>query len=306
MISLCQEYYQVLLAQAFCIGIGCGLLFIPSVAILSTYFTTRIATAMGLAASGSSLGGVLYPIIFHRLLPRIGFAWTTRVIGFVILGTLLLPNVLLRVRVLPVRSRSLLDLRAFTMPAYFLVCVGFFLGFMGIFTPFFYAQVNALRNHIMAPELASYLIAIMNASSVLGRIVPNILADRFGPLNVIVPFTLTSSLLCFCFIAAKASASAIMLMVLYGFFSGTFVSLPPTIIVRLSLDDRGKIGTRLGQCFAVAAVGVLIGSPIGGAILDAHGFTALWIYAGVVLAASSVVLCGARICHKGWGLATQA
>jgi MFS family permease len=56
MLSLCKEYWQVLLAQAFCIGIGCGALFIPSVAILSTYFTTRIATAVGIAASGSSLG----------------------------------------------------------------------------------------------------------------------------------------------------------------------------------------------------------------------------------------------------------
>ena len=56
MLSLCHEYWQVLLAQAFCMGIGCGALFIPAVAILSTYFTTRIGTAVGIAASGSSLG----------------------------------------------------------------------------------------------------------------------------------------------------------------------------------------------------------------------------------------------------------
>jgi len=56
MLSLCKVYYQVLLAQAFCIGIGMGMLFVPSVAILSTYFTTKLAFAMGIAASGSSLG----------------------------------------------------------------------------------------------------------------------------------------------------------------------------------------------------------------------------------------------------------
>lgn len=60
MLSLCGEYYQVILAQAICIGLGCGCLFIPSVAILSTYFSTKIATAMGLAAAGSSLGGIIY------------------------------------------------------------------------------------------------------------------------------------------------------------------------------------------------------------------------------------------------------
>lgn len=56
MTSLCHAYWQVILAQAVTIGIGCGCLFIPSVALVSTYFTTKIALAIGLAASGSSLG----------------------------------------------------------------------------------------------------------------------------------------------------------------------------------------------------------------------------------------------------------
>lgn len=54
--QLCKTYWQVILAQGICVGLGAGCLFVPSVAILSTYFSTRIATAMGLAAAGSSLG----------------------------------------------------------------------------------------------------------------------------------------------------------------------------------------------------------------------------------------------------------
>ena len=56
MLSLCTEYYQIFLAQAVCIGLGAGCLFIPSVAILSQYWSTKLATATGLAAAGSSLG----------------------------------------------------------------------------------------------------------------------------------------------------------------------------------------------------------------------------------------------------------
>ncbi|OQD85338.1 hypothetical protein PENANT_c010G03688 [Penicillium antarcticum] len=55
MTSLCHEYYQALLAQGFCIGIGVGLIFIPSVAILSTYFGSKLALANGIAAAGSGL-----------------------------------------------------------------------------------------------------------------------------------------------------------------------------------------------------------------------------------------------------------
>ncbi|KAF2115827.1 major facilitator superfamily domain-containing protein [Lophiotrema nucula] len=306
MLSLCHEYWQVLLAQAFCIGIGCGALFIPSVAILSTYFTTKIATAVGIAAAGSSLGGVIYPIMFHKLLPQVGFGWTTRIIGFMILGTMLIPNAVMRVRVLPPKKRALLDLRAFCNPAYSLDCFGFFIGFMGLYMPFFYAQVYALTDHLTNPNLAFYLLAIMNSTSVFGRIIPNFLADKLGPFNVVIPCTLMSGVLCLCFVAVKSSAGIIVLMGFYGFFSGSFVSLPPTIIVHLSLDARDKIGTRLGQSFGVIALGLLIGTPIGGTILDNSGFNSVWIFGGVLLLASSVIIWGARVCYKGWGLTTKA
>lgn len=306
MLSLCHVYWQVLLAQAFCIGIGCGFLFIPSVAILSTYFTTKIATAVGIAASGSSLGGVVYPIVFHKLLPQIGFGWTTRVIGFMILGTMLIPNACMRVRVLPAHSRSLLDLRAFCIPSYALNCFGFFIGFIGLYMPFFYAQVYAIDEHITNENLAFYLLAIMNSTSVFGRIIPNWMADKLGPFNVVVPCTLISGVLAFCFIAVKSTAGIIVLMAFYGFFSGTFVSLPPTIIVHLSLNARDKIGTRLGQSFACIAVGLLIGTPIGGAILDNSGYTSVWVFGGVMLVAGGAIIWAARVCHKGWGLVVKA
>ena len=73
MLSLCQEYWQALLAQAFCIGIGGGLLFTPTVSLVPTYFSTRIGLAVGIASSGSSLGGVIYPIVLYKLLGPLGF-----------------------------------------------------------------------------------------------------------------------------------------------------------------------------------------------------------------------------------------
>lgn len=56
MLSLCTSYWQIILAQAFCIGIGTGCLFVPAVGIISTYFHSKLALATGIAASGSSLG----------------------------------------------------------------------------------------------------------------------------------------------------------------------------------------------------------------------------------------------------------
>jgi MFS family permease len=306
-LSACTEYWQILLSQAICIGTGCGFLFVPATGILSTYFNKKIGLAMGLAASGSSIGGVIYPIVFHKLLPRVGFGWSTRALGFIILGTMLVPNLVMRVRVLPPSTRSLFDLPAFKIPAYAFMCFGGFIGFMGLYMPFFYAQVFALEKHITNPDLAFYLLAILNSTSTFGRIIPNIISDKIGPFNAIVPCTIISSILCFCYIEAKSAASIIVLQAFYGFFSGAFVSLPPTIIVSLSLNARDKIGTRMGQSFAGVAVGLLVGTPIGGAIVDSKsGFTGTWVFGGVLLMAGGLSMWAGRVCHKGWGVMVKA
>ncbi|PQE24036.1 MFS monocarboxylate transporter protein [Rutstroemia sp. NJR-2017a BVV2] len=58
MTSLCTSYWQVVLSQGIVVGLGCGCLFVPSVAILPSYFSTRKSLAMGIGASGSSLGAL--------------------------------------------------------------------------------------------------------------------------------------------------------------------------------------------------------------------------------------------------------
>ena len=56
MTSLAKTYWQILLAQGIAIGIGDGCLFLPSVAIVPQYFSTRKSIATGVASLGSSIG----------------------------------------------------------------------------------------------------------------------------------------------------------------------------------------------------------------------------------------------------------
>lgn len=52
MTSLCDQYWQLLLAQGIVCGLGGGCLFITAVSILPAYFAKKRALTMGLAASG--------------------------------------------------------------------------------------------------------------------------------------------------------------------------------------------------------------------------------------------------------------
>ena len=58
-----------------------------------TFFRKKRAIAGGLAIAGSSLGGVIFPLMVVRLIPKIGFPWTMRVCAFMILGLLLITNI---------------------------------------------------------------------------------------------------------------------------------------------------------------------------------------------------------------------
>ena len=58
---------------------------------------------MGLVVSGSSLGGVIFPIMLVHLIPNVGFPWAMRICAFLILALLIVANVTVRSRVPPTK-----------------------------------------------------------------------------------------------------------------------------------------------------------------------------------------------------------
>jgi MFS family permease len=303
MLSLVGTFWEALLAQAFVIGIGAGCLFVPSVTVISGYFSNKLPAAIGIAASGSSLGGIIYPIMFHKLLPQIGFPWTVRIMGFMALALLLIPCTLLRMRSKPAARHRIIDFSAFLELPYNLFILGGVLGFMGLLVPFFYISFFGIATGTVNENLGFYLLPMLNATSIFGHIAPNILANKVGPLNVFVPAVAVSGILALCLIPSTTEGSLLAVDLMWGFFSGTFVSLPPSVIVSLTPPQkRGTLGTRVGMGFCVIGLGMLAGPLIAGAILgsgkDLH-FTSTWIFAGCMLFASTVLFVAARIAKAG-------
>jgi MFS family permease len=299
MTSLCSKYWQIMLAQAICIGLGNGCMFIPSVAILPQYFTTRKALVNGIAASGSSLGGVIYPIVFRQLYPRIGFPWATRVLAFISLVTSLFAVAVMKVRVMPKQKRALLELSAFKEFPYAMFCVAMFFGFIGFYGPVYYLQPYAINTGITNENLGFYLLPVLNAASIAGRILPNFLTDKVGPLNMLIPTSMASGLLALCWIGVHNLPGILIFAILYGFFSGGFVSLPPVALVSLTPDMR-TLGTRMGQAFFVASLGLLIGSPVAGEILTKTGsYLGLQLFSGLTVFLTGILLIWTRYAKVG-------
>lgn len=92
------------LAQSIGHGLGAGLMYVPSLAVLSHYFVRRRAMAMSIVATGAALGAVVHPIMLNNLFERIGFANTVRASAGLITGLLLLACLLMHPRLPPPES----------------------------------------------------------------------------------------------------------------------------------------------------------------------------------------------------------
>lgn len=105
------------------------------------------------------------------------------------LATLSVSLTVMRVRVQPDQKRRLLQLSAFKEAPFALLSIAEFFGFMGFYVPFFYIQSYAINGSKtnLDTSLAFYLLIILNAASLFGRIIPNFFADKTGPLNMLFP-----------------------------------------------------------------------------------------------------------------------
>ncbi|KAK4554993.1 hypothetical protein LTR86_007759 [Recurvomyces mirabilis] len=285
MLSLVDSLWQAILAQGFCVGIGAGMLFVPAVAIMPSYFSTKLGMAIGIAASGSSMGGIIYPIMFYKLIAEVGFGWSVRILGFTILATLMVPIFCMKMRFKPGKVRAMFDPTAFTDGPFIFCVVSILIGFIGLYVGIFYYSFFGQSTRITNDSMSFYLVPILNAGSVLGRTLPNILADKIGPINVIAPGGIMVGIVLLCNIAVHNLAGIIVSVLFFGFFSGIFIALPPVLFVQLT-KDKSKIGTRIGMGFALIGFGVLAGGPGGGGILQRKGpddldWSGVWTYGGV-------------------------
>lgn len=283
-----------MLAQGVLGGIASGMLFAPVMTCVSHYFHTRRAAALGVTVSGSSIGGVIFPIALSEMLRNksLGFEWSVRIVGFIILFMVLIAMATIKERLPPRRGKILLP-AAFTRASYTLITFGLFFMMWGMFTPFFYlpqyAQAQGMSSH-----LSSHILSILNAASVPGRILPGLAADKLGRFNILIINSACAGILLLCWIDTSSNSSIIVFSVLYGFFSGGIVSLMSPCIAQVT-PSPDQIGTHLGMSMAIIGLAGLTGTPICGALLERYGeYTQAAVFSGVVMLVGSFLVTVAR------------
>ncbi|PSR93680.1 putative monocarboxylate transporter [Coniella lustricola] len=305
MASLATEYYQILLAQGVCSAVGCACLFQPSVTCAAGWFNKKRGIAFGVMFTGSSVGGIIFPILVSRLITEIGFPWAMRTCGFLVLFLLIIAN--LTVKALhqpkphPVTAAQLA--KPLKEVDFLLIMLGFFLFAYGFFVPINYLPSQALSAG-MSASLSQYLLSILNAGSLFGRLLAGIYSDKFGKYNIYIVVCFLSGIWVLgLWVPAKTDGALIAFAVLFGFFSGAYVSLITPLVMAIS--PFNELGFRVGIVMLTCAVAGLTANPINGAILDgAGGWMGVKIWSGVFCVVGTVSTLVVRGRRAGWKLTT--
>ncbi|KAK7208544.1 major facilitator superfamily domain-containing protein [Myxozyma melibiosi] len=301
--SISTQYYQIMLSQGVLTAIGGAMIFHACAPAISSWFDKYRATALGIGNAGSALGGVFIPVIFRQVVDYAGFGWAVRAIGFVLLFVSSISCLLTTSRVPPPGPQKIDLYKTYIVPFKYLpftfTAVGVFIVYWGVFIPQNYIPSHAVA-HGVSPGLANYLISILNAVSIFGRILPGMFADKFGRFNSYFLCCFMAGLLTLAiWIPAQSVGVIILYAASYGFFSGAATSVWHSVIADISPSE--EIGARLGTVNSFMSFATLSGGPIAGAIITSNGgeYYGAATFAGVVMIVGSFFILAGKVAHTG-------
>ena len=295
MLSLSDKYWQILLTQGIVMGLANGLLYLPGLALVGRSFQKHRAIAMGTVSCGAPVGGIMYTLVFERLIQDIGFNWTVRVLAFIMLATyaIAFPLLLWGARnvgdVGSGQARKLFDKSAFSDGPFWAYTWSNFFLFMGYMIPFFFIPTFGQLELGMTRSWALYTVVFAQASSIVGRLIAAYTASHVGVMIPWIVCGLMSGIFNLAWTGVHSKGSFIAFSVLYGMFSGALIPLPPSIFPVVCPDPK-VLGARMGMAQGLGSVASLIGSPIAGALSqvgvsgpDERNYLGLQLWAGLVM-----------------------
>ncbi|KAJ8087126.1 hypothetical protein PM082_005954 [Marasmius tenuissimus] len=293
MASISTKYYQFILSQGVGVGISAGMLFTPGVSVLAHHFKRYRNIVFGIFAGGASVSGAVLPIVVQKLLRAVGLPWTMRILAFFVLACVTTGFFCCSTRLPPRKGARVLDVRVFKSPSYTLLVLGASVVALGLYVPLTYGVTYAVQ-HGMSQQLAFYSLSILNACSLIGRTLPNIIAQRVGALNVLIVSCTIASIMLFVFTTTKTNATILVFDAFFGVFSGTYVSGLPAACSSLTLDPR-ETGLRLGMMFFTTSFFWLASSPIQGVLIRMRNeFLPATMYGGGCVALGVCLMLGSR------------
>ncbi|KAK3385147.1 major facilitator superfamily domain-containing protein [Podospora didyma] len=311
LLSWCKTYYQIILTYSVVGGLGGALLNGPAYGSIAHFFNTRRGLATGIATTSGGVGGIVFPILLQYLLPKLGFAWSCRILAFIMVGLAVPANIFIKTRLPPARGPDGTikvgsiwpDLTVFKDIRFAFASLGIFFMEWGLFVPLTFI-ISYAAAHGQDATQSYVLLSYMNVGSVVGRVLPGFLADRFGRFNVIIVTIglCVVTVLAMWLPAGDSQSLLTAYAVLFGFASGSNLGLVPVCLGQLC--DSRQYGRFFTAAMMIASFGTLSSVPIAGALLDVGsgetGWMSVILFSGASYSIALICYTTARVLAVGW------
>ncbi|KAG9252044.1 major facilitator superfamily domain-containing protein [Emericellopsis atlantica] len=294
--------------QGFLYGLANTLLYYPILSVVSTWFDRRRGLALGIVASGSSLGGIFWPLVVDALNEAFGLKRTLQAVGLIPLVPLFIASFMVKERFPDTKITLRRAFRRLTQrftnaekksqgnttttllatastttgtttpgalnslkdPSFIALSIALFFIYGGMLIPFNLIPVFAEEHH--HADVAHVLLAICYSGSVVGRIGTGALADYFGTFNMLCLMALLTATLTACWVTMTSLPAMIAFAVLYGLFSGGLIPLGSACVAKITPPEQiGQIGLRLGFTMMVCSISAFGGGPLSNFLLEGTG-----------------------------------
>jgi MFS family permease len=279
------------------IGIGVGLVYVPSVGAVQPWFTANRAFASGLAVAGIGAGNFVGPLLAAWWIGLFGWrgAYLALAAFVLVLGgiaaALLKPKSRDTSRILEGIPLG----EALKTTPFWLLFISLMLSCTGLFVPMVHLGPYATdAGYTEAQGVA--LVSLIGVGSLVGRFTIGAPADRIGRLPSLGVMYAGLGIMFFLWAVASAYWMLVVFAIVFGVCYGAYVALLPTIV--MDLYGPRSVSGIIGCLYTGCGLGTLVGPWLAGVAYDAVGSYQLPILAGAAFSVGAAA-CVVILMHGG-------
>ncbi|KAK9767848.1 hypothetical protein K7432_002030 [Basidiobolus ranarum] len=286
--SFATEVWHLYLTQGLLYGVGSSLCFFPAISVPSQWFKQKRGLAVGIAVSGSGVGGLALVPLTSKLISSLGYQWALRITGIFSFVLLSVACLLLRTRLKVQVTGPIFDIELFKNLKFIVMWCGGAIFSFGYLIPIYYIPEYASSINLSV-STGALIVGLLNGASALGRIILGSAADKFGRLNLLVICMVVGALSTLLIWTNSSSFAPLLIFaLLFGFTAGGFISLFPVVIA--SIFGLDQLATVTGLIYASTGVGNLAGSPTAGALHDSTAsYMPVILLSGAAMAVGTLI-----------------
>ena len=253
------------------VGLGVGLVYVPSVGAVQPWFTRHRALASGLAIAGIGAGNIVGPLLAAWCIAA--FGWRGAYGALAVFTLMLGGAAALAIRAKPglaaERASSGIGLKeAVKTRAFWLLYAGLVLTCIGLFVPMVHLGPYA-QDHGYTEAQGVTLVSLIGVGSLVGRFTIGGVADRLGRAASLVAMYAGLGLMLLVWWSTSQWWLLAVFALVFGTCYGAYVALLPTIV--MDLYGARSVSGIIGCLYTGAGVGTLLGPWLAGAAYDALG-----------------------------------